>query len=197
VGAIADCRRPFTANLIERSGSAVERNRMRRLLLLRHAKSDWPADLEDRQRPLSERGRRDAPEVGRAMAKAKLFPALALVSPAIRTRETWELVSPALQNPGFRFEDRLYGAAANVMLDLVRDTPTEIETLMLVGHNPGTETLARAFAMSGDADAIRRINRKYPTAGLAVLELPINDWKKAAPPAGRLEMFLTPKTLDA
>lgn len=169
---------------------------MRRLLLMRHAKSDWPQGVEDRHRPLNERGRADAPEMGRAMAKAGLSPALALVSPAVRTRETWELLSPSLQKPEFHFENSLYGAAASVMLDLVRGTPANIETLMLLGHNPGTETLARAFAMSGDADAIRRINKKYPTAGLAVLELPIDDWKKAAPPAGRLEMFLTPKTIS-
>jgi phosphohistidine phosphatase len=170
---------------------------MRRLLLLRHAKSDWPDGIDDAMRPLAERGRDDAPEIGRAIAKLSFVPGLAMVSAALRTRQTWDLASAQLGRAvPARFEEGLYAASEKTILEFIRAAPDEAETLMVVGHNPGLERLARSFAKSGDADAIRRVEKKYPTCGLAVIELPVNHWKDAAPPAGRLEMFLTPKTLD-
>jgi phosphohistidine phosphatase len=171
---------------------------MRRLLLLRHAKSDWPEGLDDSLRPLTERGRSDAPEMGKAIARAGIAPDFALVSVAVRTRQTWDFISPHFgKNVPMREESGLYAASEKDILSFVRATPDDAETLMIVGHNPGLERLARSFAKSGDADAIRRIEKKYPTCGLAVMELPIHAWKDAAPPAGRLELFLTPKTLEA
>ena len=170
---------------------------MRRLLLLRHAKSDWPDGYEDSLRPLAERGRRDAPEMGKAIAGAGIVPDLALISTAVRTRQTWELVAPQLgKDVSIREEPGLYGASQDMLLDFARKAPDEVETLLLCAHNPGMERLARSFAKSGNPDAIRRVEKKYPTCALAVIELPINRWKEASPPAGRLEMFLTPKNLD-
>ncbi len=169
---------------------------MRRLLLLRHAKSEWPDGFDDAMRPLSERGRRDAPEMGKAILRAGIVPDLALVSAAIRTRQTWDLVAPRLGRAvPMREESGLYGASEKTLLDFARQAPDDVETLLLCAHNPGLERLARSFAKSGDADAIRRIERKYPTCGLAVIELATGSWKDAAPPAGRLELFLTPATL--
>lgn len=169
---------------------------MRRLLLLRHAKSDWPEGISDAERPLNERGQRNAPAIGGFMVAQKLSPDLALVSSAKRTRQTWELIALKLSGTTARFEETLYGAPADAILGFVRKTPADIETLLIVGHNPGIETLARRFAESGEGDAIRRITKKYPTSGLAVIELPVDDWSKANPPAGRLEMFVTPKILE-
>lgn len=170
---------------------------MRRLLLLRHAKSDWPDGYDDALRPLAERGLRDAVEMGKAIARAGLIPELALISTAVRTRQTWELVGPQFgkQIPSQEVNG-LYGASEKTILGFVHTAPDEVQTLICVGHNPGMERLARSFAKSGNPDAIRRIEKKYPTCGLAVIELPINHWKQAEPPAGRLEMFLTPKTLE-
>jgi len=153
--------------------------------------------MADADRPLNERGRASAPLIGAFIAKQQFSPGLALVSPARRTRETWELVAKNFSSVEAKFDERLYGAPADIILRVIRDTPVGIETLLVIGHNPGLERLAESFAKSGDADAIRRIGKKYPTAGLAVIELPVNDWKDAAPPAGRLEMFVTPKSLEA
>lgn len=168
---------------------------MRRLLLLRHAKSDWPEGVADLDRPLNERGHRDAPAIGRAFAANDFVPDRVLVSPAMRTRQTWELIAPLLA-PGteVRIEEALYAADAGTLLQCVRTTPPAVETLLLIGHNPGLETLARSFAKSGDSDAIRRLHKKYPTAGLSVIELPVDRWQDASPPAGRLELFVTPKS---
>ena len=171
---------------------------MRRLLLLRHAKSDWPDGFSDPLRPLAERGQRDAPEMGKAIALASIVPDLSLISTAVRTRQTWELLAPELgKKVQMREESELYGASERTLLDFAKNTPDDIETLLLCAHNPGLERLARSFAKSGDADAIRRIQKKYPTCGLAVIELPVNRWKEASPPAGRLEMFLTPALLES
>ena len=169
---------------------------MRRLLLLRHAKSDWPDGYDDALRPLAERGRRDAPEMGKAIARAGIVPDLALISTAVRTKQTWDLVAPQFgkQIPSQQVNG-LYGASEKVILGFVHTVADEVQTLLCVGHNPGMERLARGFAKSGDADAIRRIEKKYPTCALAVIELPVNHWKDAGPPAGRLEMFLTPASL--
>ncbi|MGE0339260.1 MAG: histidine phosphatase family protein [Xanthobacteraceae bacterium] len=170
---------------------------MRRLLLLRHAKSDWPEGLDDSLRPLAERGQNDAPEMGKAMAREGLVPDLALVSTAVRTRQTWELLAPQLGRPvRSREEPGLYGASEQTLLEFIRYAPEDVETLLLCAHNPGIERLAHGFAKSGDADAIRRVQKKYPTCGLAVIDLPVNAWKETAPPAGRIEMFLTPKILS-
>ena len=169
---------------------------MRRLLLLRHAKSDWPDGYDDAMRPLAERGRRDAPEMGKAILRAGLVPDLALVSAAVRTRQTWDLVAPQLGRAvSMREEPSLYGASEKTLLDFARDAPDDVETLLLCAHNPGLERLARSFAKSGDADAIRRVEKKYPTCGLAVIELAVNRWKETSPPAGRLELFLTPASI--
>ena len=170
---------------------------MRRLLLLRHAKSDWPEGIEDALRPLAERGRDDAPEMGKAIVKARLVPDFAMVSAATRTRQTWDLASPHFgKDIPVRFEAGLYGASEKTIMEFARTAPDEAETLMMVGHNPGMERLAQSFAKSGDPDAIRRVEKKYPTCALAVIELPVNRWKDAMPPAGRLEMFLTPKIIS-
>lgn len=169
---------------------------MRRLLLLRHAKSDWPDGFEDALRPLTERGRRNAPEMAKAAVRAGIIPDFALVSTAVRTRQTWDLFAPQLgKEIPMREESGLYGASDRTLLDFARSIPDEVKTLLLCAHNPGIERLARSFAKSGDADAIRRVEVKYPTCGLAVIELPINRWKEISPPAGRLEMFLTPSSL--
>lgn len=169
---------------------------MRRLLLLRHAKSDWPEGIDDVMRPLAERGLLDAPEMGKAITKAQIVPEFAFISPAIRTRQTWKLAAMEFDKIVAVIEESgLYAASEKTILDVIRSAPASVQTLMIVGHNPGLERLARSFAKSGDPDAVRRIEKKYPTCGLAMIELPINDWKDAAPPAGRLEMFLTPKIL--
>jgi phosphohistidine phosphatase len=171
---------------------------MRRLLLLRHAKSDWPEGIDDAMRPLAERGRGDAPEMGKAIAKLGFVPNFAMVSAALRTRQTWDLAAPHFgrDHVPVRIEEGLYAASEKTILDFLRTAPDDAETTLIVGHNPGMERLARSFAKSGDPDAIRRVEKKYPTCGLAVIELPTNRWKEAAPPAGRLEMFLTPKNLE-
>jgi phosphohistidine phosphatase len=96
---------------------------MRRLILLRHAKSDRPAGVADRERPLNARGRRTAPAVGAHLAKEGFRPDLAFVSTALRTRETWDAMAAALGNPETRWQPEIYEAPARRILDVIKTAP--------------------------------------------------------------------------
>jgi phosphohistidine phosphatase len=169
---------------------------MKRLLLLRHAKSAWPDGIEDHDRPLGDRGRRDAPMMGAYLASAGLQPDLALVSSARRTQETWALVEPALKEPCFaRTVPSIYEAEPQAILAAIHDVPDESETLLVIGHNPGFEELAVLLAPQGEADALGRLRTKYPTSGLAAIAFDLERWVDVAPGSGWLEVFVSPKTL--
>jgi phosphohistidine phosphatase len=113
-------------------------DRGRTLVLLRHAKSGWPDGVADAERPLAERGRRDAGAAG-AWFAAHLPPLdLVLCSPAVRARETWRLVADGLPGaPPVEYRDELYGASAGTLTWLAQEVPAELRTVALVGHNPG------------------------------------------------------------
>ena len=164
-------------------------------MLLRHAKSDWPQGLRDSDRPLAERGREAAPRIARYMADELLLPDLALVSPAKRARQTFDLVAPALGEVPMRFEPRIYEAPAERLLAVLGEAEPAIRALLLVGHNPGLEELAALLVGHGDRYAFARMGRKFPTAALAVIDFPVEDWRDVKPGAGRLDRFVTPKTL--
>lgn len=119
----------------------------RTLILLRHAKSDWSLSADDIDRPLAERGQAQAPLAGRWLASNAGRIDLAIVSPARRARETWELVAAELASaPPARVDDLVYAASADRLLDVVRDVPDDVHTVVLVGHNPGMEQLASLLA---------------------------------------------------
>ncbi|MFB7939138.1 histidine phosphatase family protein [Streptomyces sp. NPDC056049] len=159
---------PSSTETPERSGSAA--GRPRRLVVLRHAKSAWPDGVADPDRPLGPRGLRDAPAAGRFLAGSVPLPDLALCSPARRARRTWELVAAELDGPvPTRHDARLYGADVPDLLDVLRDVPDEVATLLLVGHNPGLEELVLRLAGSAAGDALDRVGTKFPTSAVAVL----------------------------
>ncbi len=134
---------------------------MRRLMLLRHAKSDWSAPgRPDRERTLSPRGERTAPLMGRYLAEHGLVPQHAIVSVAERTRQTWQLLGKAITDaPSVRFDDRIYEAAPLDILAAIADAPVHSESLLVVGHNPGLQSLALFLADGGSAKA----RRAWPT----------------------------------
>lgn len=163
------------------------------LVILRHAKSAWPPGVPDRERPLGPRGLRDAPAAGRLLAQAALLPDLVLCSPARRTRQTWELAAAELpgQTP-VRFAPRLYGADAEDLLDVVRDTPAEVARLILVGHNPGLQELILLLAGEAPTPELDRIETKFPTSAVAVLSCPA-PWSALAPATAMLTSFAIPR----
>ena len=170
---------------------------MLRLLLLRHAKAAWPSGTLDLDRPLAGRGQEAAALMGRYLKDEGLEPDLAIVSAAQRTQETWERVQPFLGEIEMRQDGRIYEAPVGRLLEVVREVEPEIRTLLMIGHNPGFEGLARLLVGHGDRYAFARLAQKYPTAGLAVLDFSVDSWREVEPRAGRLDRFVTPKTLGA
>src|SRR3954451_8846441 len=149
----------------------------RTLILLRHAKSDWSGDEDDRHRPLAPRGLRQAPEAGRWLARNLERIDLAVVSPAARARSTWELASAELAvPPPIRYDERLYGASARELLAVVRELADEERYVVLVGHNPGLEDLAGTLS---------RGSVRMPTSALAVVALPL-EWPTAGDSSAEL-----------
>ena len=168
-----------------------------RLMLLRHAKSEkTEAGRSDRERRLDARGQSDAPVIGAYMARHALIPDLVVVSTAARTRETWEQLATALpKEPPVSVEDRLYNAGWQAILAAVKATAPSVATLMVVGHNPGLHELARHLIASGDVEARERLNEKMPTSSLVVIDFAGKDWRKVHPHGGRLERFVSPRSL--
>lgn len=168
---------------------------MRRLLLLRHAKSDWADGVPDRDRPLNERGRTTAPRVGAYLAAERLRPDHVMVSPARRTLETWERLRGPLEGLEAETVPSLYEATASRILDAVRSAPDTAPSLMVIGHNPGLERLAAFLVGSGDAAARSAMRAKFPTAALAVIDFEAEQWASIEGQAGRLERFIVPRDL--
>jgi phosphohistidine phosphatase len=167
---------------------------MRRLMLLRHAKAGPLVAGGDLERPLADSGRAAAHALGAYLAEEQLYPDLVLVSPARRTRETWDALSESLDAP-MRIEPRLYDGDPERLLALVRESEPPVRGLLVVGHNPGTADLARRLVGHGDRYAAARMGKGYPTAGLAVIDFAAEDWAEVAPGGGRLDRFVTPESL--
>lgn len=162
---------------------------MKTLYLLRHAKSSWnDSSLRDFDRPLNDRGRSDAPLIGNHLASEKLSDPLLICSPALRTRETAELVlSNANLHVEPRFDDRIYEASLRDLLQVVSEIDDEKQTSILIGHNPGFEELL-AF-LTGET-------RPMPTCALAKIVFDVVSWIDLKANDGTLESFVTPKELS-
>jgi phosphohistidine phosphatase len=162
---------------------------LRRLLVMRHAKSGYPTGVSDHARPLGDRGRRDAPRVGHHLAERGLVPDAVLVSDAERTRETWALLAPSLVGVTPRFTRALYLAPVADVVREIRGTPDRVATLLLVGHNPTSEDLILDLC---------DVSVTMPTAACAVLEGEFASWSDAGLASGlwRLVEVFRPSDLD-
>ena len=177
---------------------------MRRLMLLRHAKTEHDAPSgHDQDRRLDERGRLDAAAIGTWIGQHPPFPDTVLVSTAVRAQQTWEIARDAMKDacgtvpqPQVELLDELYGAEPTQLLRIIRMAEvTDPARLMLVGHNPGMHELALMLAGSGDAAAKKSLEDNLPTSGLAILDFAIDDWSEVAFRRGKLVRFTSPKLL--
>jgi phosphohistidine phosphatase len=167
------------------------------LYLLRHGKSSWAEPtLADRDRPLSLRGRRDAKRIATHLVRQGVKPELVLCSTAERTRETLELMHTALADTStIEFEDELYGASANSLLERLRLVPGAVASVMMIGHNPGLQDLALVLAAGGAE--LERLEAKFPTAALATLALENATWAELSPAEAVLADWVIPKQLGS
>jgi len=175
---------------------------MRQLMLLRHAKTEKDSPTgNDRDRRLNTRGREDAPAIGRYIADHELAPQLVLVSPAVRARETSDLVAAelAIEAPHEIVPD-LYGADPSELLKVVRSAARSAarrtpERVMIVGHNPGLHEFALALVKTGDAKSRRALQENLPTGGLVIVSFSITQWADLTFGGGRLERLVSPALL--
>ncbi|MFE9685444.1 SixA phosphatase family protein [Streptomyces sp. NPDC006285] len=176
--------------MIARAG----RGPLRRLVVLRHAKSAWPDGVPDHERPLAPRGRRDAPAAGRALAAADCLPDHALCSTAVRARQTWELAAAEWGTPPpVRQDARLYAADVPTLLEATREAPAEAETLLLIGHNPGLEELVLTLAGDSLDDALDDVRTKFPTSAVAILAWHGSSWASLGPGTALLTDMIVPR----
>ena len=164
------------------------------LYLLRHAKSSWDdPSLDDHDRPLSPRGRNAVKRVRRHLEEAEILPQLVLCSPATRTRETLAGIEPALgDETEITFDGALYGASAELLLRRLGRVPDEVESVLVIGHNPGLEDLATMLA--GGGERLPELQQKFPTGALATLAVP-GGWRELRPGAAELVGYVVPREL--
>jgi phosphohistidine phosphatase len=167
---------------------------MKRLYLLRHAKSSWdePA-LPDHDRSLAPRGLRAAKVMAEHLRREGIAPELVLCSSSRRTRETLGRIAPALGEAEVEIEPKLYAASAADLLQVLHDVRDEIGSVMLIGHNPGIQDLALSLASGGSET--ERVRRKFPTAALATLIVRCS-WRELTAGSAELVSFAKPKVLS-
>ncbi|WP_344594583.1 histidine phosphatase family protein [Actinomadura vinacea] len=152
------------------------------LIVLRHAKAVTGLGLADIDRPLADRGRRDAKAAGKWLRHKGLTPDLVLCSTSVRTRETLERLAPATDE--VRFESQIYDNDPDTLLTLVREAGDENGTVLLIGHNPSVHQFVDD--LTGDAP------ETFPTCALAVIDVP-GEWSDIRPGVGDLASYHTPK----
>lgn len=167
---------------------------MKHLLLMRHAKSAWPENVRDFDRPLAPRGQAAAPLIGAHLAAHYPMPGRVLVSTARRTRETFAALGAPLNTLEAEFEPQIYDADPHTLLTLVQETEEAIQTVLMVAHNPGTHALALDLVdpALAEEDDYARLDLKFPTAGVACLSFD-GSWRMLGSGQARLLAFITPK----
>ena len=174
---------------------------MRRLMLLRHAKTENDAPSgRDQDRRLDDRGRLDAAEIGGWIGRHPPFPDSVLVSPATRALQTWEIAWEAMKGlvppPEIELAPELYGADPAQLLQAIHAaSAADPQRLLVVAHNPGMHELALALAGSGDAAGRKALTDNLPTSGLAIFDFAVDDWADVGFRQGMLLQFVSPKLL--
>lgn len=169
----------------------------RELYILRHAKSDWQSGAaSDFDRPLSKRGKKDAPAMGKWMNKHKVKIDYLICSPAERARQTLNAVLKELHIPkkNIHFDEKVYLASVETLLQVLAQCPSKAEKVMLVGHNPGLEDLLKLLVDEPQLP-FTESGKLLTTATLAHVSLPQN-WDELVPHNGNLVSFTRPSDLD-
>ena len=153
---------------------------------MRHAKSRWNnADLSDFDRPLNERGLKAAPTIGEIMLKRQFIPDLIISSPAERAKQTALLIKKVIEFTGeIQFDKGIYEAPSPRLLQILSENSENVESVMLIGHNPGFEGLLTI--LTGETPPM-------PTAALAVIDLNISNWNEIKSNCGTLRILIRPK----
>jgi phosphohistidine phosphatase len=168
---------------------------MKRLYLLRHAKSSWDdPELEDHDRPLAPRGRKAAKRIAEYVKDKRLEPSIVLCSSARRARETLEFIAPSFpEQTSVEIEPSIYHAGAGELFARLQRVPRDAASVLLIGHNPAVQDLALAIA--NENERLEPIRKKFPTAALVALDASVEDWEHLKEGVAVVTDFVTPKRL--
>lgn len=171
---------------------------MKRLAILRHAKSSWAdAGMDDFDRPLNDRGRKAARRIGEELKVRELHFDLVLASSAARVCETLAEAGAEYEfGPDVRFDDELYGASEAMLLRVVRALPEKMQSVLIVGHNPGLEHIVARLSRDDGRGLRDRVENKFPTAALAVIDLRTDRWEEVERGSGEIVELILPRELD-
>ena len=171
---------------------------MKRLAILRHAKSSWAeAGMDDFDRPLNDRGRQAARRIGEELETRKLKFDLVLASAAVRVRETLAGAGERYEfGPDVRFDDELYGASEEMLFAVIRALPEKMQSVLIVGHNSGLELIVAKLARDDGRGLRDRVENKFPTAALAVIDLRTERWEDVKRGTGEIVELILPRELD-
>jgi phosphohistidine phosphatase len=166
------------------------------IILLRHGKSSWSdPTLADLDRPLAPRGERASRRIARYIRQKKIRPALVLYSPSLRTRQTLEAIESSLgKRSVIELEPELYAASERGLLQRLQALPDSVDSVMLIGHNPGLHELARTLASRGAE--LPRLEDKFPTGALATLVVDSDSWATLGPGDAELVEYVVPRQLS-
>lgn len=164
---------------------------MKKLILIRHAKSSWDdASIKDHDRILSERGLNDAPLVGKFLNKKNIIPDFVITSTAKRAAQTTEYVLKELDKDiRIRYDKNLYLTGSGKIIDIISKIEDDIKVLMVIGHNPDMPVLVERLTNK------HFLHPKFSTAGVAIIDFEIESWSEIKSTHGNLELFITPKML--
>jgi len=165
---------------------------MKKLILIRHAKSSWDEPgIGDRERTLNKRGLKDAPIIGAALKKRGVQPDVIVVSLAVRAWTTAELIADELEYPreGLVQESSIYAAGLGALMDVVQNIDEEVETACLIGHNPGFEDLANSLIPG-------MVVEHLPTCGVVWMKLKSDTWGAVGVGDGVLVEGFSPKDMQ-
>jgi phosphohistidine phosphatase len=171
---------------------------MKQLLLMRHAKSNWSVEgLSDFERSLNDRGHLNAQDMALYLLKNAPLPDYILCSTAQRTRETLGYLLKAYSHPHtVQMSRKIYEAPYVQIMEQVQAVPEHVQTLLVLGHNPGMEEMAFNLCGDGEVDAFKELRFKYPTAACAHISFNVGAWLDVTRTSGYLKDFVTPKTIE-
>lgn len=172
---------------------------MKRLTLLRHAKSDWDDPVaRDFDRPLNRRGEKAAVLIGQFARTRKMQFDMLVASPAVRVKQTLDHFLEAFGGSiDPHWDRRIYLASAPTLMDVIRELPENVDSVIMAGHNPGLEELILELVPDDGASPLREdVEVKFPTASLAVLDLAVEQWSEVRPDSATLVSFTRPRDLD-
>lgn len=172
---------------------------MKRLTLLRHAKSSWDEPVSrDFDRPLNGKGKRAAERIGKWMADEEFEFSAVVASPATRVIETLEHLEKGIgRKLDPSFNEKIYLASAATLLDIVQQLGDRGDHVLMAGHNPGFEDLVLELIRDDECHILDSVAEKFPTGAVVELEFDCNEWAEAGPDNARLIRFTRPRDLDA